>query len=73
MCGCHDSALVLKFKTLLDERTHAAQGPIRRVLTRTPAQEAEAATDLSPWDRSMSDLSIEMRVVPSWFSLSRLC
>lgn len=29
-------------------------------------------TDLWPCDRSTSDLSIAMRVVPSWFSLSRL-
>lgn len=36
------------------------------------SHEAGAATDLSPWDRSTSDLSIAMRAVPSWFSRSRL-
>lgn len=36
------------------------------------SHEAGAATDLSPCDRSTSDLSIAMRAVPSWFSRSRL-
>ena len=78
----HYWVLFLMFKVFWNEKKNVAQGSTLPAITVHSLQwrkhqgscdREECVTDLSRSDRSMSDFSMEMRSVPSWFSLSRLC